>query len=294
MQTGEIIVSSAEEILQQSRIHLLAVQRKTLQVSVWSYSLCSPFWRIYVNERSGAFLTYEGGRLEIPAGACCLIPAWTAFETGLRRSVTQNFAHFTWMGFSSVMLRRIFSGPILLRRDDLVQLLIARWRARLATGELLNLEDFSLTYSLIYAALSGLLAQLPESSRALCFGWLSRSAAVQPALTLLEVRLNQPPSLAEMAAACHASPNHFIRTFRRVVGLTPLQYGLERRIACAAQWLAESSRSIEQIAESTGFADRFHFSKAFKARLSLSPAAYRRLHFSSLGHPDEERECDVS
>ncbi|CAN5578262.1 hypothetical protein BH09VER1_BH09VER1_32040 [soil metagenome] len=88
---------------------------------------------------------------------------------------------------------------------------------------------------------------------------LGSRARVQSALECIEGRLANPPTVSEMAALSHASPSHFIRTFRRMVGLTPSQYYLERRIATDAQWLLESSRTIDQIAKSVGFTDRFQF-----------------------------------
>jgi len=40
--------------------------------------------------------------------------------------------------------------------------------------------------------------------------------------------------------------------------------------------LAGSDLSIKQIAADVGFANRYHFSRAFKAHTSISPARYRK------------------
>jgi transcriptional regulator GlxA family with amidase domain len=37
-------------------------------------------------------------------------------------------------------------------------------------------------------------------------------------------------------------------------------------------------RPIEAIATATGFTDRFHFSRSFKHRFGIAPAAYRQMH----------------
>jgi transcriptional regulator GlxA family with amidase domain len=49
-----------------------------------------------------------------------------------------------------------------------------------------------------------------------------------------------------------------------------------RRIAVASQQLLFTEKSIEQIAQETGFADRFHFSRVFALHKQYPPAAYRK------------------
>ena len=99
-----------------------------------------------------------------------------------------------------------------------------------------------------------------------------------PALQHIEAHLASPPSNPELATLCHLSTDHFIRYFRRAVGSTPAQYGLERRLALAAHQLLNSQCTIEEIAAATGFSDRFHFSKVFKQKLHTPPVAYRKMH----------------
>ena len=87
-----------------------------------------------------------------------------------------------------------------------------------------------------------------------------------------------PPDNRELAAICGLSIPHFSRRFKAALGVSAAQYRLERRILTAARWLAGTDRKMEEIAELTGFTDRFYFTKMFTARLGVSPAAYRRMH----------------
>ena len=279
MEIGDTPITSAEGILQRAKVHLLASRRMRLEKSDWHLSLCSPFWRLYVNDRKGAYLKFSGRQLELLPEQCYLVPAWMPFETGLRQPLNQDFIHFTWTGFSSAILRAVFPVPVALGRDEAMEQLIGRWRNLLGEGRPMDLVDIASNYALVYAAIARALSQIAKDKRDACLGWLSRPVGVQSVLECIEGRLASPPTVSEMAAASHTSVSHFIRNFRQMVGLTPSQYCLERRIATAAQWLIESSRTIDQIAESVGFTDRFHFSKAFKARLGIPPASYRKLHF---------------
>jgi AraC-like DNA-binding protein len=44
----------------------------------------------------------------------------------------------------------------------------------------------------------------------------------------------------------------------------------------ATYMLCYTCRKIEEIAEMTGFTDRYHFSRVFKHQRGKSPAAYRK------------------
>ena len=103
---------------------------------------------------------------------------------------------------------------------------------------------------------------------------------VAPALRLIEERTGRGvvPDNEELASACGLGTRQFLRRFGEAVGLSPGQYALERRVARAADSLARGDETLEALAERLGFADRFHFSKVFKARVGVAPAAYRRLH----------------
>ena len=67
----------------------------------------------------------------------------------------------------------------------------------------------------------------------------------------------------------------FYREFQRELGMSPKKYLLNQRMEHARQLLVYSSDTIEAIAAETGYADRFHFSKAFKRFYDVPPAAYR-------------------
>ena len=45
----------------------------------------------------------------------------------------------------------------------------------------------------------------------------------------------------------------------------------------AAEWLEQPGALVKQVAERAGFRDQFHFSRAFKNVLGVSPNTFRRL-----------------
>ena len=276
MHSGQETVTPVEEMLQTLSLHIAVSRRRTL--ADWSYDLCSPFWRLYANNRSGAFLIVQDRRIDLRPDRIYLIPAGVVFRTGLEREVRHDYVHFYLNGFPASLHRRLFPAPHAVPIDAILRPLLSRWRAGLKAGPARDWTAFGWASALAHAAVATAFGTLPSEEREACRRWLTQANDVRPALRALEEGLAHPPDNETLAALCSLSANHFIRVFRRAVGVTPAKYGLERRLAVAAGWLVGSPRPIEAIAAATGFTDRFHFSRSFKARYGVAPAAYRHLH----------------
>ena len=71
------------------------------------------------------------------------------------------------------------------------------------------------------------------------------------------------------------SLSNFQRLFKLEMEMSPKHYFLNLRLEKARQLLVSSDWKIPEIARQTGFADRYHFSKAFKAYFKMSPVQFR-------------------
>lgn len=69
---------------------------------------------------------------------------------------------------------------------------------------------------------------------------------------------------------------NFQHLFKRELKLSPHRYILNRRLALAHDLLRNSDKSIEDIAETTGFANRYQFSKSFSSVYKIPPGRFRR------------------
>ena len=82
-------------------------------------------------------------------------------------------------------------------------------------------------------------------------------------------------ALAELAAAAGLSPFHFLRAFKRSVGLTPGQYVLDRRMERARTLLKSGAMSVAEVGLCVGFAHASHFTRAFRRSAGVSPSVFR-------------------
>ena len=100
-------------------------------------------------------------------------------------------------------------------------------------------------------------------------------ARVARVVRALEAEPAATHSLATLAQHAAMSRYHFLRCFRRVTGVTPYRYLLNRRLALAAQRLREDSASVLQIATDAGFADLSEFTRRFRGHFGRPPGAWR-------------------
>ncbi|HEY9174860.1 MAG TPA: AraC family transcriptional regulator [Verrucomicrobiae bacterium] len=84
-------------------------------------------------------------------------------------------------------------------------------------------------------------------------------------------------TLEQVAEECHVNAAYLCRLFRRYSHQSPYQQLLRLKMNFAAHLLQQPGALVKNVAEHAGFADPFHFSRAFKSVLGLSPDAFRRL-----------------
>ena len=82
-------------------------------------------------------------------------------------------------------------------------------------------------------------------------------------------------SLDDMAAVACLSPNHCLRSFRQILGQTPHQFMVSKRMERAANLLAATDRSVTEIALAVGFESLGSFSWLFRRHFGVSPRQFR-------------------
>jgi AraC-like DNA-binding protein/quercetin dioxygenase-like cupin family protein len=84
-------------------------------------------------------------------------------------------------------------------------------------------------------------------------------------------------SLEQIATECHLDAAYLCRLFQRYDHQSPYQFLMRLKMNQAAEWLEQPGALVKQVAERAGFRDQFHFSRAFKNVLGVSPNTFRRL-----------------
>jgi AraC-like DNA-binding protein len=100
---------------------------------------------------------------------------------------------------------------------------------------------------------------------------------VEAMRTFLEENLSEKIMLKQVAEVGCVSERECIRSFKTVVGSTPMRYLQRIRLEKAARLLTCSNISVKEICDNTGFSDLSYFSKLFKRYMRNTPSTYRRV-----------------
>ena len=106
-------------------------------------------------------------------------------------------------------------------------------------------------------------------------GARDRRRVVEAALWI-DMNSREPIDLDDAASVVGLSPFHFLRLFKRVLGVTPHQYLVRSRLRHAARLLSEGKQSITEIAFDVGFGDLSNFVRSFHRAAGVSPRDFRR------------------
>jgi AraC family transcriptional regulator len=98
---------------------------------------------------------------------------------------------------------------------------------------------------------------------------------ISAVLRHIDAHADAPLDLDVLAAVAFMSKYHFLRTFRRVVGMTPYAFLIDVRLRRAALMLVTTRAPIASIAFAAGFGDLSTFNGRFREVFGTTPGAYR-------------------
>ncbi|QKG83807.1 methylphosphotriester-DNA--protein-cysteine methyltransferase family protein [Kroppenstedtia pulmonis] len=101
---------------------------------------------------------------------------------------------------------------------------------------------------------------------------------VQQITEWIDQHYHEKLTLTTLADMCHGSPYHLQRTFKRIKGLTPMEYVHQVRVSQAAYHLRTSDQPIAEIGMAAGFPNSSYFITFFKKKTGYTPAKYRKIH----------------
>jgi len=100
--------------------------------------------------------------------------------------------------------------------------------------------------------------------------------AVQRMQDYIELHLDEPVTLKELARAAGYSPYHCARLFRELTGKTPFHYLRLRRLTKAAMVLRNEKTRVIDVAFDFVFDSHEGFTKAFSRQFGISPMRYAK------------------
>lgn len=100
-------------------------------------------------------------------------------------------------------------------------------------------------------------------------------------LEFLACRIEEPPSVKELAGLLHLSASRFEHLFKRETGQCFKEYLRVARMASAAAILLDPFRQVKEAAAAVGYKDMSRFARDFKKQYGQVPSRWRMSRASS-------------
>ena len=114
----------------------------------------------------------------------------------------------------------------------------------------------------------------------------SRNARSSPAVQLMQMNLQNPYPIPEIARKLDLSREKFNAVFREQFQQSPQQYKTRLRMRIAEQLLRHTGQTVKQIAFQTGYHSLSRFATAFRKYHGMSPRDYRKAGSEVTDLPD--------
>jgi AraC family transcriptional regulator len=229
-----------------------------------------------VMQGSFQYRTTQGAATLVP-GAVLLGNHQSCFECGHDHAIGDRCLSFMFdPGYFATILSSIpgvrndaFQVPRLPPMMSLTRIL--------ADAELAGIEQDQVWFEQLALDLAGTTSSLIANSTSDDTDPAQRDEQrITTALHRIEHNAEATLSIADLARGAAMSPYHFLRVFRRVVGMTPHQLILRTRLRNAAVQLRRSTLPVLHVALDAGFADLSTFNRRFRGIMGMTPSAYRR------------------
>lgn len=98
---------------------------------------------------------------------------------------------------------------------------------------------------------------------------------INKVLEYLNIHFREKIKVDSLSKSSRMSRSNFLRVFKLMTGVSPLQYVLHLAHQLRLPRIAETRRGITEIAYDSGFEDSNYFSRTFRKFIGMTPREYR-------------------
>lgn len=249
---------------------LLIAQKYTrTETTLLDFTLLPRAWNIFILVLSGSgILETDTETMELQARDILFIPVTSTYKMTWLKDTTYLALHFSFHPQNDPFFNKnIPIQPLSNERfDDLLPTI-----ERISKYTMAKDEKSFFALSAFYEICGILLPQIQTKKNP------SLNKAVLPAIEYIQKNYNEKIPIEELATMCFLSPSRFHFLFKKATGMSPIFYKNRIMIQhCAQSLMANTEKSILEIAKEHGFDNLIYFERAFKKSMGQTPSQYRK------------------
>lgn len=259
----------------------------------WNWKeVYSPFARFYF-VKEGRARTYLNDQVySLEPGDLCLTPPFTLHNDECDSTFSLYYIHFYEKLVNKESLFDKYEFPFKIKATESDSILIERLHSINPGRQLTNIDPriydndptFSQsviqskkmplhtiieTQSILSILMSRFLEQRNQKKD-------DKNERIHKSLKYIHTNINRPISLKTLADISCVTEDHYIRIFKKEMGLTPLKYINAKKIENAQLLLLTTDLPIRDIALELAFDNVSYFNRIFKQATNKTPLEYRR------------------
>ena len=241
-----------------------------------------PNYTLFVPVEGDAEYVVDGEAYRLRPGTVLLLPPNVPLggANDADRPLAMYTVHFQARLYGAIDMPAMYGLPVELRPDPSELTEIAELARRIAEGLALGKPGCALAANGDCARVLALLwRQVADHDGRSPADGAARAAEIirlVPVFRTIEAEYARRLSLAELADLVHLHPAYFSTLFKRVTGLSPLEYLARYRLQHVRELLLSTDRSLSEIAAATGYRDPFYLSRVFRRVQGIPPSEYRK------------------
>lgn len=264
---------SANNLFAELRLHVYYAYYMQTDNSWSGTQFMNHYNRIYYVEAGEAVLNFDGYDIVMKPGHLYFIPPHT-----LKSHACEKYLSFYWVHFHALIdgdldLFSLFAQPKEIEVDSIEKTLscfkqLTESVEQAQTQASAALQRNMLLTELLLPFTDDIVEQVNQQA-------VSGYMRFLPVLKYIQAHLADALSINTLAVQMNMSTEHFSRSFKQHINISPKRYILQKRISLAKQLLSLNHLSISEIADKTGYLDVYHFSKNFKQEVGISPSKFK-------------------
>ncbi len=256
----------------------------------WNYkNIISPFTRMYLITKGGAYIYLKGKKIKLRQDHLYLIPSYQQCSYECDDHMEQFYTTFTIHLPDNVSIYQLYNFCIEIKANAFhyelfYKLCKANPNRRLPIGDPLIYQKTNLNTlkykksgakeNLITGGLLGvLLSEFIDSTKMTLKS--EPSNRISASIMFIHKNLSNRLTVSQLASQCFMSPDHYTRKFKDLTKQNPIDYINRQRIEKALLLLNTTSSSCKEIGYQCGYNSNTYFCKIFKKHVKLSPNDYR-------------------